>query len=109
MKRDESIPRTSRQTPAWPFRKGKRKEITFSKKLWIGIAIIAMNQLGMAAISSFFPLYVTEELQRGELVSILMAVAAVSELICMLIGGRLLRGGVRPILLISISSLGLQS
>ncbi|MDD3365805.1 MAG: MFS transporter [Sphaerochaetaceae bacterium] len=107
VKRDESIPRTSRSTFSWPFQRRKRKEVVFTKKLWIGIAVMAMNRMSMVAISSFFPLYVTEELQRGELVSVLMAIAAASELIFMLVGGRLLRGGVRPISLIAISSLGL--
>jgi len=107
IQRDDAIPKASRRRFVWPFSKGGTKEVVFSKKLLIGIAVIAMNRLGMAAISNFFPLYVTEELQRGEMVSLLMAIAAISELICMLIGGRLLRSGVRPIFLIGISSLGL--
>ncbi len=107
IKSDESIPKASRRRFEWPFGKRGTKEVVFSKKLLIGIAIMAMNKLGLAAISNFFPLYVTEELHRGEMVSLLMAIAAAGELVFMLIGGRLLRGGVRPILLVGISSLGL--
>ena len=79
----------------------------FGKKLLLGISVIAMNRLSMASITNFFSLYVTEDLGRGDLVSVLMAISATSEILFMLLAGRMLRAGVRPILLIGASSFGL--
>lgn len=107
LKPDEAIAKHERRKITWNFWSSKGRQAVFSRKLIIGISVIAMNRLAMAAITNFFPLYVTEELHRGELVSILMAFAAITELGFMLLGGRLLRSGVRPIILIGISSLGL--
>lgn len=108
LRRDSPLaPNTWNPGLVWRFWKGKASERVFSRKLIIGISVIAMNRLGMAAITNFYSLYVTEDLGRGDLVSALMALAAISEIVCMLLAGRMLRAGVRPILLIGISSIGL--
>ena len=104
---DAVVPGRRRASGSWRFWKVADEERIFSRKLLIGISVIAMNRLAMAAIASFYPLYVTEVLHRGDLVSSLMALAAISEVLFMLIAGRLLRSGVRPIILIGVSSFAL--
>lgn len=104
---DAVVPGRGRASGSWRFWKVADEERVFSRKLLIGISVIAMNRLAMASIGSFYPLYVTEVLHRGDLVSSLMALAAVSEVLFMLLAGRLLRAGVRPILLIAVSSFAL--
>jgi len=89
------------------FSKHALKQQLFSRVLIIGIVIISLNRFAMSAISNFLPLYITDYLGHGDFVSLLMAIGATSEFIFMLLAGLLLKRGVGPMQLISISSLGL--
>ncbi len=89
------------------------KRIPFSANPWfdsafvIGLIIIAFNRLSMSAITSFFSLYLVEELHINS-ISLMNAIAAGSEIILMLLAGYLIeKKGVLPVFLLLISGLGM--
>ncbi len=89
------------------------KMLSFSANPWfdsafvIGLIIIAFNRLSMSAVTSFFSLYLVEELHITA-ISLMNAIAAGSEIILMLLAGYLIqKKGVLPVLLLLISGLGM--
>ena len=73
----------------------------------IGMLIIALTRISMASISSFFSLYLVEELQINA-ISMMNAIAAGSEYGAMLLAGILIqRKKVLPVHLLMISSAGM--
>lgn len=91
----------------------KPKRQPFSANPWfdsafvIGLVIIAFNRLSMAAVTSFFSLYLVEELHIYS-ISLMNAIGAGSEIILMLLAGYLIqKKGVLPIFLLLISGLGM--
>ena len=101
------LEKVSRKRILWPFSKSALGHQVFSRSLILGIVVIGLNRFSMSVVSSFFSLYVTEDLGRGDSLSLLMALGAASELFFMLIAGRLLHRGIDPMRLITISSIGL--
>lgn len=91
----------------------KTKRKPFSENPWfdsafvIGLIIIAFNRLSMSAVTSFFSLYLVEELHIYS-ISLMNAIAAGSEIILMLLAGYLIqKRGVLPVFLLLISGLGM--
>ena len=91
--------------------KSKRKP--FSDNPWfdtafvIGLIIIAFNRMSMAAVNSFFSLYLVEELHIYS-ISLMNAIGSGSEIILMLLAGYLIqKKGVLPVFLLLISGLGM--
>jgi PPP family 3-phenylpropionic acid transporter len=71
-----------------------------------GLAIIFLCRFAMAAVYTFFPLYITEEL-RWDAVGFMFALATAAEVPCMFISGRLLRR-FDPIHLLALSAGGIS-
>jgi len=101
-------PKKEKNTP-----KVRTKRQPFSANPWfdlafvIGLIIIAFNRLSMSAVTSFFSLYLVEELHIYS-ISLMNAIAAGSEIILMLLAGYLIqKKGVLPIFLLLISALGM--
>lgn len=104
--KEEKIPAKPKKTP-----RTKRKP--FSENPWfdsafiIGLIIIAFNRLSMSAVTSFFSLYLVEELHINS-ISLMNAIAAGSEIILMLLAGYLIqKKGVLPVFLLLISGVGM--
>lgn len=73
----------------------------------VGLIIIALNRLSMSTVSSFLSLYMVEELHI-EALTLMNALAASSEIVAMLVAGRLLQSKkVKPVTLLMISALGM--
>ncbi len=74
----------------------------------LGLAVIALNRMGMSAVSSFFSLYVKEEL-GWDAVSGLWAFAAAVEIPFLIVSGRLIkRWGAMKIMAISSLSIAVR-
>ncbi|AEV30683.1 arabinose efflux permease family protein [Sphaerochaeta pleomorpha str. Grapes] len=86
----------------------KRKKGAFYDSAFVvGLIIIALNRLSMSTVSSFLSLYMVEELHI-EALTLVNALAASSEIVAMLIAGRLLQSNkVKPVTLLMISALGM--
>ncbi|NBK22903.1 MAG: MFS transporter [Spirochaetia bacterium] len=89
------------------------RRASFSENPWfdsafvIGLIIIAFNRLSMSAVTSFFSLYLVEELHIYS-ISLMNAIAAGSEIILMLLAGYLIqKKGVLPVFLLLISGIGM--
>ncbi|HKL58136.1 MAG TPA: MFS transporter [Sphaerochaeta sp.] len=79
----------------------------FDSGFVIGMIIIAFNRLGMSAVTSFFSLYLVEELHIYS-ISLMNAIAAGSEIFLMLLAGYLIqKKGVLPVFLLLISGIGM--
>lgn len=79
----------------------------FDVAFLIGLAAMGFSRISMAAVTSFFSLYMVEELGIDQL-SFLTAVGATSEILMMLYSGYLLqKKRVEPITLILLSSIGM--
>ncbi len=79
----------------------------YDRAFVVGMVIIALNRFSMSSISSFFSLYLVEELQVNA-ISLLNAIAAGSEFGAMILAGRLLqKGKVLPVQLLIISGFGM--
>jgi PPP family 3-phenylpropionic acid transporter len=99
--------------PAKPKTGIKTKRKSFSSNPWfdsafvIGLIIIAFNRLSMAAVTSFFSLYLVEELNITA-ISLMNAIGAGSELLFMILAGYLIqKRGVLPVFLLLVSGLGM--
>ena len=104
--KEEEIPEKPKKIP-------KTKRIPFSENPWfdsafiIGLIIIAFNRLSMSAVTSFFSLYLVDELHINS-ISLMNAIAAGSEIILMLLAGYLIqKKGVLPVFLLLISGVGM--
>lgn len=79
----------------------------FDTAFVIGLVIIAFSRLSMSAITAFFSLYLTEELKINA-ISLLNAIAAISEIGAMILAGFLIqKKKVLPIHLFFISGIGM--
>ena len=79
----------------------------FDSAFVIGLIIIAFNRLSMSAVTSFFSLYLVEELHINS-ISLMNAIGAGSEIVLMLLAGYLIqKKGVLPVFLLLISGLGM--
>lgn len=93
----------------------KTKREPFSANPWfdsafvIGLIIIAFNRMSMSAVTSFFSLYLVEELHIYS-ISLMNAIGAGSEIILMLLAGYLIeKKGVLPVFLLLISGIGMAA
>ncbi len=91
----------------------KVKAKLFSENPWfdsafvIGLIIIAFDRLSMSAVTSFFSLYLVEELHITA-ITLMNAIAAGSELLFMVLAGYLIqKRGVLPVFLLLISGFGM--
>lgn len=91
----------------------KTKRAPFSVNPWfdsafaIGLIIIAFNRMSMSVVTSFFSLYLVEELHIYS-ISLMNAIGAASEILLMLLAGYLIeKKGVLPVFLLLISGIGM--
>ncbi len=91
----------------------RAKPVPYSVTPWfdsafiIGLVIIAFNRLSMSAVTSFFSLYLVEELHINS-ISLMNAIGAGSELLFMLLAGYLIqKKGVLPVFLLLVSGLAM--
>ncbi|MGB4405268.1 MAG: MFS transporter [Sphaerochaeta sp.] len=96
-----------KKTMTKPKRKPFADNPWFDSAFVIGLIIIAFNRLSMSAVTSFFSLYLVEELHITS-ISLMNAIGAASEIILMLLAGYLIeKKGVLPVFLLLISGLGM--
>jgi PPP family 3-phenylpropionic acid transporter len=85
----------------------KKGEKYYDGAFVVGLVIIALNRLSMSTVSSFLSLYMVEKLHI-EALTLMNAIAASSEIVAMLIVGRMLQNKkVLPVTLLMLSALGM--
>ena len=100
---DANMPTTKTRTKREPFSSNPWFDSAFA----IGLVIIAFNRMSMAAVTSFFSLYLVEELHITS-ISLMNAIGAGSEIILMLLAGYLIeKKGVLPVFLLLVSGIGM--
>jgi len=107
IKKDTRLVRKAIKPGILRFHRTADQSPLFDRVLIIGTVIIALNKFSLSSISNFFSLYVTESLGRGDMVGLLNAIAAGSEIFCMLLAGALMARGVKPTTLMAFSSVGM--
>ena len=80
----------------------------FNGKFYLMMLLVALSRFGHAVPDKLLASYMTEELKLGDKFALLIALGALSELVMMIIGGRLLqKGKAKPYLFMLLASSGL--